>query len=271
MTKKIRLLALDLDGTLLDPNSRVSEADGAAVRAARDRGVHIVVSTARWYSIAQRTARKLELRTPVICHNGAHVREPDNGAELLHETIPEDAAKEIVAFCDDGGFETYTTIAGVTYMRTPRADQIDPKRLPEDMRLARSHLEHVTGPVTGMVVFGDDTVSSLIERFAERYQGVLSFPVGSGAATETYVSITAAGCDKGRALRLVCERLDVAPAEVLAMGDAQPDIEMFELAAIGVAMGNAADDVKARADAVAPSNAEGGVAWAIRRYVLDGE
>ena len=55
------------------------------------------------------------------------------------------------------------------------------------------------------------------------------------------------------------------------MGEAEPDIERLELAAGGSARGNAADDVKARADAVAPSNAEGGVAWAIRRYVLDGE
>jgi hydroxymethylpyrimidine pyrophosphatase-like HAD family hydrolase len=67
----------------------------------------------------------------------------------------------------------------------------------------------------------------------------------------------------------VCEHLGVPLEEAMAMGDAQPDVAMFEVAGIGVAMGNAIDDVKAQADAVAPSNTEGGVAWAIRRYVLE--
>lgn len=267
----IRLLALDLDGTLLDPNSRVSEADAEPLRAARDRGVHVVLSTARWYGVAQRTARKLELSTPIICLNGAHVREPEGGVELLHETIPQEAAREIVAFCDEGGFETYTTVDGTTYMRTPMEAQIDPARLPKGMLLARKHLEHVTAPATGIVVFGDEPVQSLIDRFGARYAGVLSFPVGSGGQTQTYVTITADGCDKGRALRLVCEHLGVPLEDVLAMGDAQPDVDMFDIVGMGIAMGNAPDEVKEKADAVAPSNAEGGVGWAVRRYVLADE
>lgn len=265
----IRLLALDLDGTLLDPNSRVSDVDGDAVRAARDRGVHIVLSTARWYGIAQRTANRLELSEPMICHNGAHIRQPNGGVELLHETIPEEAAREIVAFCDDAGFETFTTVDGMTYMRSPMEAQIDPKRLPDDMRIAHTHLEHVTSPVTGLVVFGDEAVPSLVNKFSDRHAGALEFAVASSEGSRSYVSITPANCDKGRALRLVCEHLDIALEDVLAMGDAQPDVDMFRIAGVGVAMGNAPPDVQSQADAVAPSNAEGGVGWAIQRFVLD--
>ena len=94
-----------------------------------------------------------------------------------------------------------------------------------------------------------------------------------GMTSETsqpYVSISGPGVDKGRALRVVCERLGIAPDEAMAVGDAAPDLAMFDVAGVSVAMGNAPDDVKARADAVAPSNAESGVAWALRRFVLDG-
>lgn len=264
----IRLVALDLDGTLLDPSSKVSEEDAAAVREAAARGVHIVLCTARWYGIALRTARRLELTPPLICHSGAHIKEPDSGVELLHLRVPEQPAREIASYCDAGGYETYTTIDGTTYMRTRFEAQIDPARLPKDMRLAKTHAEHVAGPVTGFVVFGDEAVRGLIATFGERYKTELAFPVGISETGQTYVTITGAGSDKGRALRLVCKHLNVPLEEALAMGDAQPDVDMFEVAGTGVAMGNAPDDVKAQADAVAPSNAENGVAWAIRKFVL---
>jgi len=263
----IRLIALDLDGTLLNPAFRVSEEDQAAVAAARERGVRVSLNTARWYGLAQRTARKLELDTPLVCHNGAHIKLPNDGPELLHLQIPADVAKEIAAHCDTHGFEAYSTIDGVTYMRSPR--DIDPARLPQDMRLENDHASRVNGPVTGFVVFGEDAVPSLVDRFADAYAGELEFPVGASEGVTPYVSIGAAGADKGRALRLVCEHLDIPPEESLAIGDAAPDVPMFEVAATGVAMGNAPDDVKAAADATAPPNTESGVAWAIRRFVLE--
>ena len=265
----IRLIALDLDGTLLGSDWRVSAIDGEAVAEARDRGVQIVLNTARWYGIALRTARRLELHTPLICHNGAHIKQPDDGAELLHLRIAKEHAREIAAFCDEGGFETMTTIDGVTYLRTPAEAAIDPQRLPKDMRVAKTHAEFVTAPATGILVFGDDAVQAVTDAFAERYAGVIGFPVGWSEALRPYVTITDAGADKGRALRLVCEQLGVPPEEAMAVGDAAPDVAMFDVAKVGVAMGNAPEDVKARADAVAPSNVEGGVAWAIRRFVFE--
>ena len=265
----IRLIALDLDGTLLGPDSRVAPADSEAVAAARDRGVHIVLNTSRWYGIAQRTARRLELRAPLICHNGAHIREPDDGPELLHLRIATEDARQIAAFCDERSFETYTTVDGMTYLRPPLEAQIDPERLPKDMRLARTHAEFVTGPATGILVFNDEAVQAVIDAFAERYAGILSFPVGWSEMAQRYVTITATGADKGRALLLVCQHLGVPPEDAMAVGDAAPDVAMFAVAGLGVAMGNAPKDVQAEAGAVAPSNAEGGVAWAIRRFVLE--
>ena len=264
----IRLVALDLDGTLLNPSSKVSEEDGAAVRAAAERGVHVVLCTARWYGIALRTANRLGITAPLICHSGAHIRESDSAVEILHLRVPEEPARAIASFCDNLGCETYTTIDGVTYMRTPWEAQIDPERLPKDMRLAKTHAEHVTGPVTGFVVFGDEAVQGIIDTFGERYKDELAFPIGSGSSMQTYVTITGAGSDKGRGLRLVCKHLNIPPEEAMAVGDAQPDVDMFRIASIGIAMGNAPDEVKEEATAVAPSNAENGVAWAIRKFVL---
>jgi Cof subfamily protein (haloacid dehalogenase superfamily) len=266
----IRLIALDLDGTLLGPDFRVAEADGEAVLAAKERGVIIVLNTARWYGIALRTARRLGVTAPLICHNGAHVKSPDdNGAELLHMPIPTDAAREITARCDEGGWETYTSVEGITYMRSRWESAIDPARLPDDMRIAKTHAEYVTSPATGIIVFSEEGVRGVIDAFEAAYRGTLDFHAAWSESSQPYVSITAAGAGKGKALQLVLDQLDVAPGDVLAVGDALPDVPMFELAGVGVAMGNAPGDVKARADDVAPSNQEGGVAWAIQKYVLE--
>ena len=262
----IRLIALDLDGTLLGPDNRVSQEDSDAVIAARDKGIQIVLNTARWYGVAKYTSLRLGLTTPIICMSGAHVKEPDNGAELLHLKIPTEIAREIATLCDENGYETYTTVDGVTYMRTPRVD-IDPVRLPKDMRLAREHAEHITKPATGFVVFGEEAVSALLDKFGEKYGDTLAFPVGTGE--QKYVTITGGPADKGTALRLVCEHLGVPLEEAMAVGDAEPDLDMFEVAATGIAMGNAVDRVKERADAVAPSNTESGVAWAIKKFALE--
>ena len=262
----IRLIALDLDGTLLGPNNRVSEQDSDAVIAARDQGIYVVLNTARWYGIAQRTAGRLELKAPMICMSGAHVKEPDDGKELLHLKIPTEIAREISTLCDENGYETYTTVDGVTYMRTPLAAQIDPARLPNDMKLAQTHIEYITVPATGFVVFGEEAVNALLGSIGEKYADLLAFPVGTGE--QKYVTITGGPADKGKALRLVCEYLEVPLEEAMAVGDAEPDLDMFEVAATGVAMGNAVDRVKERADAVAPSNTENGVAWAIQEFAL---
>lgn len=265
----IRLIALDLDGTLLAPDSRVAPVDAEAVALAKERGVQIVLSTARWYGIAQRTAVKLGIATPLICFNGAHIQEPEGGEELQHLSIGRDEAREIAAFCDKGGYETITTVNGVSYMRGPWEDRIDPKRLPKDMLLAKNHAEFVTDPATGILVFGEEACQAVLGEFADRHAGAISFPYGSSEGTQPYLTITDASVNKGRSLQLVCQHLGVELTDVMAMGDAEPDVPMFDLAGVSVAMGNAPAGVQARADAVAPSNAEGGVAWAIRRFVLD--
>jgi hydroxymethylpyrimidine pyrophosphatase-like HAD family hydrolase len=171
--------------------------------------------------------------------------------------------------CDENGWESYTTIDEVTYMRTPWEHMIDPARLPDDMRVCHEHASHVSTPVTGFVVFGEDAVHQLVDTFGQKYAGVLAFPIGRSETSQTYVTITAAGCDKGSALRIVCDDLGIGLDKTMAVGDAQPDVDMFRICAVGVAMGNASQDVKEQATAVAPSNAEGGVAWAVRRYVLE--
>ena len=265
----IKLVALDLDGTLLGPGFKIGEADQQAIADARRAGVHVIINTTRWFELAELTAKRLGLTSPLVVHNGAHIRAAGAEVDVLHLPIPEDASRDIASFCDARGWESYTSVNGVTYMRTRYEVSIDPTRLPKGMQLAKLHAPFVTAPATGILAFGEDAVAELKETFEPKYPGMLAFPAGWSESQTPYVTVTVAGVDKGTGLRVVCDWLAIGLDEAMAVGDAHPDVDMFDVAGVGIAMGNATDDVKALADAVAPANDAGGVAWAIRRFVLE--
>ena len=99
----IRLIALDLDGTLLNSAAKVSEHNAEAVKRALDAGVNVVLATARWYLLAKRNAEHLGIDTPLICNNGAVVKRPQDGDELLHLRLDQELARDVTALADERG------------------------------------------------------------------------------------------------------------------------------------------------------------------------
>jgi Cof subfamily protein (haloacid dehalogenase superfamily) len=267
VTAKVRLVAVDLDGTLLNRGNTVSDGNAAAVRDAVAAGVHIVIATSRWYLLAKRTADLLGVTSPIICHNGAMIRNPVDGARLLQLDVPAGAAIEIAALADEGQYESMATVDDTTHLLTRRPN-IDPARLPQGMVQTKRLSDHVAGGVEAFLFFGQDACDGMRARAGDRYAGMLNMAYGYSETFPPYLNIVHAGADKGRALRLVCEHVGVPVAEAMAIGDAAPDLPMMRAAGVGLAMGNAPADVKAEADAVGPSNVDDGVAWAIREFAL---
>lgn len=261
----IRLVAIDLDGTLLDPQNRVSEVDAAAVRTVVAGGVRVVLATSRWYHAAQRVARQLGLDGPIICHNGALVRGLDPGEELLHLRIDGGLARQIGEHLDTLAGDAYVTVDDRTFIRSER--QRDWSHLPPDMAPVSSIAEAVTSPPTAFLVFGKETVRDVVERFQAYHGSEINLAEGFSESFPDYLNIVHPRANKGTALRVVCQALGIPIEATMAMGDAAPDIALLRAAGIGVAMGNAAAAVKEAAAAVAPGNDAGGVAWALRRYV----
>jgi hypothetical protein len=261
-----RVVALDMDGTLLNTRDGLSEANARAVRRVRDRGVVVVLCTSRWFSLAVGTARELGLHAPLICHNGALVRAPDSDSDLLHLRMDPEAAREVAAFMDGRSETSLVTVDGVSYLRSTL--EVDRSQLPNDVRPVSRLSDVLAAPPTAFLLFGKEAVDALEAAFAERYRGVLNVARGYSAAYPHYANVVDAGADKGSALRLVCDRLGLDVRQALAMGDAGPDVSMFRVAGYSVAMANAPPEVQAEAQTVAPSNDEDGVAWALERFVL---
>ena len=266
MAPDVRLIALDLDGTLLNPQNRVSDEDAAAVREAVSAGVSVVFATSRWHQAARRTAISLGLDGFIISHNGALVRSCDGSRELLHHRIGEPLARSIAEHIDALDGDAYVTVDDRTYVRSSRPR--DASRMPPDMAQSASLGEALWSAPTAFLLFGKDSVQSTVERFSGHHGKGLNLADGFSASFPDYLNIVHAAANKGRALAAVCSELGIPLAAAMAIGDAAPDIAMIEVAGIGVAMGNAAPALKSAADAIAPSNSESGVAWAIQRFAL---
>ena len=262
----VRLVALDLDGTLLDSADRISEANARTVRRAVEKGVEVVLATSRWYSLARKTADALGLTAPLICHTGALIRDPTNGHDLRHLRLDMEAAREVAAYSDARRYRTFVTVDDLTYLRTSQT--IDPARLPPDVRPVPELAPVLSGAPTAFLTFGSEAVDDLLARFGERYASVLNLCEGYSETFPRYLSIGHAQADKGSALRQVCERVGIDPQDALAVGDAPPDGAMFRVAGRSVAMANAPAHVRELADTVAPRNDEDGVAWALEEFVL---
>jgi len=268
LAPEVRLVALDLDGTLLNRQNRVSERDAAAVSEAVAAGVTVVLSTSRWHHSARRTALGLGIDGFIISHNGALVRSVDGGREVFHLRIEEALGREIAAHLDSVEGDGYVTVDDRTFVRSRRVR--DPAHLGANVAITTSLAASLTAAPTAFLVFGKESVRSTVERFRCHHGKAINLAEGFSESYPDYLNIVRAGADKGSALAAVCEALDIPLRAALAIGDAAPDIAMIEVAGIGVAMGNAAPAVKAAATAVAPTNDNDGVAWAIRKYVLGG-
>ena len=266
-----KLIALDLDGTLLDASHQLPEANAEALRQAMERGVRVVIATSRWHGIEPERrgdilAQRLGIDTPLVCSNGAQVRDSD-GRDLLLLPLDDGIAREVTQLGDDGGWEMFTTIGDATYMQ-PRPNVI-PEKLPAGLKVAARQSEHIGEAATvSVLVFGQNAVDELEARYGAAGDHRARFSFNRPVGLPPYVVLTHPEADKARALDLVCRQLGVAPDETIAMGDSESDLEMLRYAGLGIAMRNAPDSVKRAALHIAPANTEYGVAWAVRRFLL---
>ncbi len=269
-----RLLALDLDGTSVvdgqPPTPRVREA----VLAAEAAGCRVVLATGRSFVSASRFTAAFGLQTPVICFQGALVKEATGAqATLLVEPVPLGPLDDVIALAEARGLELtlysqyHTYVARMT--RSPAFYELWfglPIRHAPDLWTARRILEAEEGPIIKGLFIGepaenDRLMVELTARFAGRLTVVRSH--------QLFAEVLAPQASKGNALAFLAERFGVPREQVIACGDSGNDVSMVQWAGLGVAMANAMPDVFPVADWVAPSVHEDGVATVIERFILN--
>ena len=258
-----RLVALDVDGTLLDSQHQLRPATVAAVQRVLAQGVHVCVATGKLFVSAQAHIRELGLVGPQITCNGAAIINSPDGALLAHEPLTPAA----LALALDALASHAPNIAVAWYTTDTIYTNAAPGWL--DTVLARYHeppLRHVAqldstlpAPVKLLVAGEDAALDALRAAVAPQLAG----KVQTIRTTVDFLEFLNLDVDKGSALRRVMALLGIPAAEVVAIGDGENDISMLESAGLGVAMGNAIPALVAKADWLTTTHDEGGVAHAL--------
>jgi 5-amino-6-(5-phospho-D-ribitylamino)uracil phosphatase len=261
----LRALAVDLDGTLLGPDGRVSARNRTAVQAAVAAGLHVVLATARWHRSAERIADELGLEDPVIACSGAQVRRRTDEVDLHDVRLPHAFAHELFELCDaeDGTMFAYGHTEVTFRMPAAPSERSHPDIVPV------SSLAAVDRDPRCVLVFGDALIELVEATLAPRWGDEVRFLESLTGEGRSALTLTARGADKGLALHVACDALGIDVAGVAAFGDSDTDVEMFKVAGAGIAMGQASDAVKSAASWVTGTHAEDGVATVVER-LLDG-
>ena len=261
-----RALALDLDGTLLGPDDQVSARNRAAVKAAADDGWHVILATARWYQMAERTAHDLGLVDPVIACSGAEVRRLRDGADLFDVRLPAAFTAALYPLCDREDGSAFVYEARDVVLRTELSPAL--RALPEIRRVGTLAGEADPTPRC-VLLFGDDLKALVLATLVADWQDDVRFLTSMSGQGHSLLTVTSAHADKGRALRVACNDLGISTRDVVAIGDSETDIEMFKVAGASIAMGQASSVVKRAATWVTTRHDDDGVGSAIER-LLDG-
>jgi len=263
---KLKAIATDLDGTLLAPHGEMSERNLRTLRRAHDAGYEIILATARWYQLALPVAAALSLRGPLIACQGAEVRRIRDGIDLLDQRLPPAFADELFELCDAHRCLAWIPFDDEVLMKA-EGDIAD---LPPASRLVRKLRGACEGLPRMALVQGRGVCAAILEELAPRWEGRVRFAASVSSRGKVVLTLTAAEVSKGVALDRACRDLGLEPGEVVAIGDAENDLEMFRVAGYSFAMGQAAEEVRRAATAVTASCEEDGVAQAVER-LLRGE
>jgi Cof subfamily protein (haloacid dehalogenase superfamily) len=268
----IRLVALDIDGTIVGDDLSIGPATRAAVTRARQRGVVVTLVTGRMVSSALRFARELGLDAPIVGYQGALIRDmPMAGSDRLgrlrvHTPLRGDVARDIVEWTRSVGLDPHLNHLERFIVRAddPRAEEYTTfmgsrARLVDDLVASIGH--GVTKVMaTAEPPLPHDIADAARERFAGRADVTVSHP--------RFIEFVAPGVSKGRAIRWLARRLGIALGAVLAIGDQWNDVEMLAEVGHGTAMPTAPAGVRAVARYIAPPLAEEGAAAMIEALVL---
>jgi len=262
----IRLIALDLDGTLFDFSFQFSPRVRRAIAEAQRRGVAVTLATGRSITATRPFAQELDIREPLICYQGGWIAET-SGRVLHRVALDRNLAAQVIDLAQARHWHVNLYRDGQLYLTELRHPISFYKELlnPAVQQVPDLHALLDRDPDKVLIVAeggnGDEILADLREHFYGRMEIVRSH--------DLFIEANPLNVDKGAGLAWLARRLGVPQSQVMAVGDQDNDVAMVAWAGVGVAMGNGSPACKAVADWIAPPLAEDGAAVAIERFVLN--
>jgi hypothetical protein len=277
----IRLLALDIDGTLTDQNFQVSARNIAALRAAHEAGIEIILATGRRHDYAMPIARDLGFPVCLISSNGALIRS-SAGETFFTDRLPARTALELIQYMNDFRghavltFDRAANVPGNDSLVLERADELN-QTVSRWLEVNRPYIKFIS-PLEDALI--EDPLQAmycgrvaLMQAVQERLSQAAFLDKITVMRTQydhrdlCILDILNRECSKGHALRRWAEHRQVPREQIMAIGDNHNDLEMLEYAGVAVVMENASEELKQNGWLVTGSNSESGVARAVEEIL----
>lgn len=277
--KRIKMIALDLDGTLLTTDKTVTEHTKEVLERAINQGVVVLPATGRPLTGVPEEVMKFPGIRYAVTANGARIVDTWEDKKLYEELVPYETGRKVLEICGkyDALLEIYYDGVGYSERKNLERLQDFVPRAPmaSYIRSTRTAVDDVPGMYNEKKLPTDkiqaifSSVEDCKKAWKEVEESVSDIEI-TGALCNN-IEVNARGVNKGKGILMLGKILGIEREEIMAFGDGLNDTVMLREAGVGVAMGNAIEEVKAAADKVTLTNDEEGVAAAIENYVLDGD
>lgn len=267
-----KLICVDMDGTLLDDKKRLSDENADAIKWAYKKGVITVICTGRLFSFANTFVNKLGIKAPVICANGAYIRD---GSKIIYKAeLGEKNCRSVLDILKRyymyPHYNTSDTVITEKIIFSSKAYANMNESLPEDKKFNILVVQdwdkalHTYSNEILKCIASDNDIDK-VRRVKEELKHNESLEVVSSSPNN--VEIMRKGVSKGKAVEILAAYMGIKREDVICAGDSENDISMLQFAGLGVAMGNGEDRVKAAADFITRDNNNNGIADVIKTFI----
>ena len=284
-----KFIAIDIDGTLLNSKSILTEKTKEVLRKATANGVYIVLTSGRLTDNVKKFCDDIGANKYLIAENGASIINLQTNELEYSKYMSKNVVNNVLDVCDENNiyYMVYTNkeliVKSIKHMTMFFYKQnYNPNARIKTIVAGRDYIDEVRDNFTKLMICDEDRAiyNNIIAKLSKISEiDVLPVPHISTKKLEidgkktkieySYADICAKGTNKWNAIKELIDKLGIKPEEVIAIGDNINDIKMIENAGLGVAMDNGSPHVKALADVIAPSNDSDGVAYIVEKYVLD--
>lgn len=275
---KYKLVCIDMDGALLGKNHSISDENIDALKRAYNKGIVIAICTGRLFYSAMQYSSVLNINGPIIASNGTYIRERDSKSELYKNPLTTEEVSIICDILEKNNIKfyyinTFDTAMSKNEFPKDHAYVIANEKFKFEKKIQLivddnilKHVKEHSKNVLKVIAIEKENKEKL-RKVKEELRKLNMFEVVSSG--EENVEIMKKGSSKGKAVKVLAEKLNIKREEIICIGDNENDISMIKYAGLGIAVANGIDDLKNEADYVTDTNLNNGVAKAIHKFILD--
>lgn len=266
------MVAIDMDGTLLNSSNEISERNKIVLKELPKRGVDVVISTGRIFTSALYYSKILGIKTPIIACNGAYIKSHEDGRILYENPVDYDDLKEVLDCFEEKNMYYHFYDSDTFYAKELKYNALKyynwNKKQPKEDKIKIKVIDKIEEILENRELDVYKIVTMDKEEYKledVRRQLSINEDIEIVSSWRGSLDIMNKGVSKGNALKELCNLYSIKPEEVVAIGDNENDLSMLKFAGMGVAMGNGEKMVKDFADIITDTNDNDGVAKIIEK------